>query len=372
MTNDWQLIVVVGAEGGTIKLLGKELSSGDWIFRKAVNEMSFDDVDDEPIQLEKLSKGVRTLKSTLINNSGQADSWAEALQLLDQYPWPRLIPREIHPAFGKRVWVALQNKYKQAHKNESKSFRLDRWAKYCFPGYAKQVITLATWLQNSNYTTILTGAGMSTESNIPDFRSKDGWWKNIDPRTVATIEAMENNYNLFHEFYSMRINGLKECQPHRGHEILAEWEHKGLIQAIATQNVEGFHTAAGNRHVYELHGSIRSFRCANCSKQITEEQFLNKEICNQCGGNLRPNVVVFGESLPEASWRDSISHIRKSDLVIVIGTSLEVYPASRLPKMTNGKTVYINFEVDEQNSSFDLTIKGKAGEVLQQVDELVK
>lgn len=234
------------------------------------------------------------------------------------------------------------------------------------------VRTLATWLLNSTHTTIFTGAGMSTESNIPDFRSKDGWWRNIDPRTVATTTALQNNFDLFHEFYTMRVQGLKQCSPHPGYWILVDWEKRGLVQAITTQNVDGFHIAAGNQEVYELHGSIRSFRCASCSWEVTEEQFLNKESCKHCGGNLRPNIVLFGEGLPEDSWNASISHIRRSDLVIVIGTSLEVYPASELPNMTNGKTVYINFEVDQHNRNFDLIIKGKAGEVLSQANELVK
>ena len=234
-----------------------------------------------------------------------------------------------------------------------------------------ELVTLADWLQQATHTTVLTGAGMSTESNIPDFRSKDGWWKKIDPRTVATTEAMNNNYNLFHEFYSMRINKLKECAPHKGHDILAKWEKKGLIQAIATQNVDGFHTEAGNRHVYELHGSIHNMRCATCFRSASEKQFLNKERCVHCGGKLRPGVVLFGEMLPEDSWEAALNHIRQSDLVIVIGTSLEVYPANQIPHMTNGRTVYINAEINASHIHFDLRIQGKAGEVLSQVDEIM-
>ncbi|MBU8919073.1 NAD-dependent deacylase [Bacillus sp. FJAT-29953] len=238
--------------------------------------------------------------------------------------------------------------------------------------YSEHLLTLADWLQKSKHTTILTGAGMSTESNIPDFRSKHGWWNNIDPRTVATIEALDNHYDIFHEFYSLRINLLENCLPHRGHHILAEWEQKGLIQAICTQNVDGFHSAAGSHQVYELHGSINKFRCADCSKIVSKEQFLNKEGCSQCGGKLRPNVVLFGEMLPEESWSASLSHIHKSDLVIVIGTSLEVYPASQLPQMTAGKTVYINTEMNGQNQDFGLIIQDKAGNVLAKVNEIIE
>ncbi|CAG9606852.1 NAD-dependent protein deacylase Sir2 [Pseudoneobacillus rhizosphaerae] len=219
--------------------------------------------------------------------------------------------------------------------------------------------------------TLLTGAGMSTESNIPDFRSKEGWWRKIDPRTVATTQALEDHYDLFHEFYSRRINGLKKCSPHIGHEILAHWERRGFIQAISTQNVDGFHKTAGNMNVYELHGNIHDIRCKECHSVASEEQLLSKDSCIQCGGHLRPGVVLFGESLPENSWDASLFHIRKSDLVIVIGTSLEVYPASNLPQMTNGKTVYINTEISRNRIQFDLVIKGKAGEVLRKVDELL-
>ncbi|MDQ0257842.1 NAD-dependent SIR2 family protein deacetylase [Evansella vedderi] len=371
MGNDWQTIISLGAEGGSITLLGKEQHPGQWVFKKAVNEMNFDDLEDETFQPTESTEEVRTLKSPLSNLGNEATSWEKAIKLLDHYPWPMLNPREIHPAFRKRVWIALQKEVKERYGDRIDSYRLNKWSKLCLPEYAPKIVTLSTWLKNSTHTTVLTGAGMSTESNIPDFRSKEGWWNNIDPRTVATTDALRNNYDLFHEFYSMRINGLRECTPHKGHEILADWEHKGHIQAIATQNVDGFHYAAGNENVYELHGSIHKFRCENCAKSAEEEDFLSKSNCKYCGGKLRPGVVLFGEMLPEGSWSESLSHFRKSDLVIVIGTSLEVYPASQLPQMTNGKTVYINVEVNAHNHNFDLIIEGKAGEVMKLVDELV-
>ncbi|MFD1636888.1 NAD-dependent deacylase [Evansella tamaricis] len=371
MENDWQTILSLGAEGGSITLLGKEQHSGEWVFKKAVNEMNFDDLEDESFQPTKSTEKVCTLKSPISNRGNEATSWEKAIKLLDHYPWPMLNPREVHPAFRKRVWSALQKEVKGKYGDRINSYRLKKWSSLCLPEYSPKVDTLSKWLQNSTHTTILTGAGMSTESNIPDFRSKEGWWNNIDPRTVATTDALRDDYDLFHEFYSMRINGLKQCKPNIGHDILADWEQKGLIQAIATQNVDGFHTLAGSKNIYELHGSIHKFRCGNCAMSAEEEDFLSESNCKYCGGKLRPGVVLFGEMLPEESWRDSLTHIQKSDLVIVIGTSLEVYPASQLPKMTNGKTVYINAEVDTTHHNFDLMIEGKAGEILKLVDELV-
>lgn len=228
---------------------------------------------------------------------------------------------------------------------------------------------LKEWLNHSKKTVVLTGAGMSTESGIPDFRSQSGWWKQIDPRTVATVEALEQNYSLFHAFYTRRIQALENCMPHEGHRILADWERKGLIDCVATQNVDGFHRVAGSKNVEELHGSIQTIRCQACGQSESLESFLNKESCTHCGGKLRPNVVLFGEVLPQDSWQHTIHHIQEAELVLVIGTSLEVYPVNQLPTMTKGKTVYINLEIPANVNYFDLTIEGKAKEVLQQVNE---
>lgn len=356
MSANWETIISVGAEGGSIKLLGKKSKLGEWIFKGSVNEIDYE-LDEGPLQIGR--------------NDPILYSWNEALTFLNEYPWPMLGPQDIHPDFRKQVWQALKEKLADQHIKSFLEYRFDRWIRLCFPEYSRESITLGRWLQESSYTTILTGAGMSTESNIPDFRSKDGWWKNIDPRTVATVDALHNHYDLFHEFYSKRIKSLADALPHKGHRILASWEKKGLLQAISTQNVDGFHTSVGNHKVYELHGNIRKVRCSDCAHSNNVQSFLKKESCSNCGGNLRPGVVLFGEMLPEDSWDASLSHIQNSELVIVIGTSLEVFPASQLSSLTNGKTVYINMEIDKPSNHFDLLIQGKAGEVLEQVNELL-
>lgn len=229
------------------------------------------------------------------------------------------------------------------------------------------IATLKEWLKLSQKTVVLTGAGMSTESGVPDFRSESGWWQNIDPRTVATVEALEQNYSLFYEFYKMRIENLEKVVPHEGHEILADWEKRGLVSLVATQNVDGFHQLAGSQNVEELHGSIRTIRCHRCGEQGKIAAFLQQESC-QCGGKLRPNVVLFGEDLPQTSWQKAIHAIESAELVVVIGTSLEVYPVNQLPSMTYGKTVYMNLDVVQQETQFDLTIQGKVKEILQQLE----
>ncbi|SOC22612.1 NAD-dependent deacetylase [Ureibacillus xyleni] len=231
--------------------------------------------------------------------------------------------------------------------------------------------TVRDWLETSKNTVILTGAGMSTESGIPDFRSSSGWWKNIDPHTVAHVSALENNYDLFHEFYSMRLTTLDTCEPHDGHYIIADWEKRGIVHTVTTQNVDGFHSKAGNQNVAELHGSIQKFRCAHCDAPATREAFIEKEKCVHCEGNLRPNIVLFGESLPEDSWMIALNAIREAQLVIVIGTSLEVYPVNQLPTMTKGRTVFINKDITSNANYFDLVIEGKAKEILTNINQLL-
>ncbi|MBA1334555.1 MAG: NAD-dependent protein deacetylase of SIR2 family [Firmicutes bacterium] len=235
----------------------------------------------------------------------------------------------------------------------------------------QEIKSLSHWIKASGFTVILTGAGMSTESGLPDFRSKSGWWRNIDPSTVATVDALETNYSLFHDFYSMRLKTLEACSPHEGHYILAEWEKRNLVHSIVTQNVDGFHKAAGSSRVYELHGSLRSIRCSGCGKPGTVEDFLDRVACRSCGERLRPGVVLFGEMLPQDAWECALRDIKRADLVIVIGTSLQVYPANQLPTMTKGRAVLINYEAYSGGSRFDMVLQGKARDTLIELNRII-
>ncbi|PSL42728.1 NAD-dependent SIR2 family protein deacetylase [Salsuginibacillus halophilus] len=230
-------------------------------------------------------------------------------------------------------------------------------------------VMAARWICRARHVMVVTGAGMSTESNLPDFRSKDGWWRNIDPVTVATVEALEKQYELFHAFYQARLEALYEAEPHQGHNILAKWEEVGVVSGIATQNVDGLHTAAGSEQVHELHGSIHSIRCYSCGQEAELHAFHEGRGCDSCDGKLRPGVVLFGEMLPQKAWDEALKQIEQADVVLVIGTSLEVYPANQLPWMTRGRTVYMNMELNADASAFDAVITGKAKEVLTKLDK---
>lgn len=356
MTWHEQVVLKVGAEGGSITLWGRGNAAGQWSFALERNESALADFlrDEDDMQLLTRTRSKRWL-----------DTWEEALERLNAYSWPRLHPLKVHDEFRDRVWHVVRDSGVDTR-------RLHEWREVCDVKEVdteEQIRVLANWMKNSRVTVVLTGAGMSTESGVPDFRSQSGWWRNIDPTTVATVEALEENYTLFHEFYSMRIRALEGLHLNVGHRILADLERMELVHTIATQNVDGFHQLAGSQNVSELHGSIRSCRCYDCGEGAVTEDFLQGQACIHCGGPLRPNVVLFDEMLPQDAWQKAVEAIVDAELVIVIGSSLNVYPANQLPVMTKGKTVAINLEPTAMDDKFDLVIHAKAGEVLQGIVE---
>jgi len=232
---------------------------------------------------------------------------------------------------------------------------------------------LSEWLKNSRLTVVLTGAGMSTESGLPDFRSAQaGMWNRKDPRLLASTYALQHNRDEFIEFYRYRIVSLQQCQPHQGHLILSDWEKKGLVHWIITQNVDGFHQCAGNDNVIELHGSLRTVRCQKCGKPYPSELYIREEFKCKCGGFLRPSVVLFGESLPSSAVSNAFSLAKRADLFLVLGSSLQVSPANQLPieaKRNGAKLVIVNMEPTELDVIADLVVHNeKIGNFLRRID----
>lgn len=225
-------------------------------------------------------------------------------------------------------------------------------------------------LEKANYFVVMTGAGMDTESNLPDFRGANGLWKNHDSRLLASTEALANNYDLFHEFYSHRIKALDTVKPHVGHEILAQWERSGKLKCIITQNVSGLHRAAGSQNVLELHGNIRDIYCNDCHQTASKEDFYNKASCS-CGGKLRPGVVLFGEMLPQDVFSQALEELSRADLLIILGTSLEVYPAAELPFIYPMIRCYVDL-TGRTDRRIDYLFREKAGDFLAQVQALIQ
>jgi NAD-dependent deacetylase len=235
---------------------------------------------------------------------------------------------------------------------------------------------LATLVRERQPVVVLTGAGISTESGIPDFRSATGLWAEYDPMEYATIRAFRRDPVKVWEFYALRFSVLIEAQPNAGHFALAELERRGLVEAIVTQNIDGLHQAAGSRDVLEVHGSIRTAVCLECGERVPLEQVVAAlqhrpaPPCPRCGAILKPDVVMFGELLPEAPMLRAIELARTAGLLLAVGSSLEVYPVAELPEETvaAGGTLAI---VNRGSTRFDtlaaVQIDGTAGETLAAV-----
>lgn len=221
---------------------------------------------------------------------------------------------------------------------------------------------------------VLTGAGMSTASGLPDFRGKDGFWKSKDPRLLASVSAMENNRGEFVDFYRHRMRMLEGVKPNAGHRLLAEWEDRGFLKGIITQNVDGLHQAAGSKNVQELHGNLRKVRCSSCRASFDSGVFLERSECPDCGGMLRPGVVLFGENLPDRPMEEAESLSQSAGCFLVLGSSLEVSPANGYPmiaKRSGAKLFIINMTPTHLDSLADDVIHGDIVETLEKIDKAV-
>ena len=220
------------------------------------------------------------------------------------------------------------------------------------------------------------GAGVSTESGIPDFRSSDGIFsvykgKNIPPEMIVSRSFFDRYPDEFFNFYKDRMI-YEEAKPNAAHLKLAEMEKAGKLSAIITQNIDGLHTKAGSKNVYELHGSTSRNYCVDCYKEYSTKEILDQKNdiprCYECGGIIRPDIVLYEENLSDYIIKKSINAISLADMLIIGGTSLLVYPADELIYYYSGhKLVVINKTPLELDRPIDLFIQGKIGEVLSQV-----
>ena len=219
---------------------------------------------------------------------------------------------------------------------------------------------------------VLTGAGISTESGIPDFRSDTGIWAEVDPFEVASIQAFRRDPARVWSFYRHRIHALLAAEPNAGHRALAELERRGLVRALVTQNIDMLHTRAGSVDVVEVHGSIRFAECLACLWRegldgvLAQLEDADVPTCAQCGEVLKPGVTLFGELLPPGALERATELARAAGLVLVVGSSLEVWPVAGLP--LEGRAFAI---VNRGPSALDdqalLRVDGGAGETLASV-----
>jgi NAD-dependent deacetylase len=232
---------------------------------------------------------------------------------------------------------------------------------------------LAELIRGRQPCVVLTGAGVSTESGIPDFRSPTGLWAQVDPMEYASLQAFQADPEKVWRFYAPRIEMLTGAEPNAAHRALAELERRGLVQAVVTQNIDLLHERAGSREVIEVHGSIRTATCPDCRAVHPLEEVLAlleaapPPACRECGAVLKPDVVFFGELLPEAAIDRAYALAREGALMLVVGSALEVHPVADLPLETlraGGLLAIVNRGPTALDERAELKIDGSAGETL--------
>ena len=227
---------------------------------------------------------------------------------------------------------------------------------------------LAQLLRGAHRAVFFGGAGVSTESSIPDFRSTDGLyrqqWK-YPPETILSHDFFQLKTEEFFDFYRKKLL-FPDARPNPAHEALAELEKRGILSAVITQNIDGLHQAAGSRNVIELHGSVLRNHCTRCRRGYSLEDVMRKigvPRCD-CGGVIKPDVVLYGESLPMDAMESALREIDRSDLLIIGGTSLSVYPAAGFVQGYAGKLCIINRSPTPMDEQADLLINAPIGETL--------
>jgi NAD-dependent deacetylase len=241
---------------------------------------------------------------------------------------------------------------------------------------------LAELIRGSSCTVALTGAGVSVPSGIPDFRTPEtGQWANVDPMEVAHIDVFERDPARFWSYYRPRFQSLGDKRPNGAHEALAELERRGLLTGVITQNIDRLHRVAGSRNVVEVHGSIATSSCRACETSYAVEQVetlfdaAGVAICTSCGGAVKPDVVLFGELLPEEAMRRAQALAAQAELMLCIGSSLIVHPAAGLPQLTlaaGGRLAIVTKSATPYDGEAELKLDGEVdaelGAVLAALD----
>lgn len=238
---------------------------------------------------------------------------------------------------------------------------------------SEEIKLLQKWIDESNKIVFFGGAGVSTESGVPDFRSVDGLYNqkyDYPPEEILSHTFYRRKPEEFYRFYRDKML-YTDVKPNKAHLKLAELEEKGKLTAVVTQNIDGLHQAAGSKKVYELHGSVLRNYCEECHKFFDMQYIIDSDSvpkCDKCGGGVKPDVVLYEEGLDMNTMNGALKAISEADMLIIGGTSLAVYPAAGLIDYYRGsKLVLINMSKTPMDSRADLVIYEKIGEVLSSI-----
>ncbi len=246
----------------------------------------------------------------------------------------------------------------------------------------QDIRTAAQWIHESEKIVVFTGAGISTESGIPDFRSPGGIWSkyNSDDLTYQKFRSDEKYRRIYWEYDKARYPAMRDALPNAAHEAVVEIERSGRLLALITQNIDGLHERAGNSRdkIFELHGTVKYVTCLDCHTRWVREDItdmmerdgIEVPYCESCGGPLKCATIAFGQSLPQETLEQSFEHARECDLMITVGSSLVVQPANLLPveaKRSGARLILVNMTPTPYDRIMDLVITGGAGDAMSAI-----
>jgi NAD-dependent deacetylase len=246
------------------------------------------------------------------------------------------------------------------------------------PANLEPIHHAADLIKKSRHTVALTGAGISTPSGIPDFRSPGvGLWTRVEPMEVASLTAFRHNPEQFYRWFQPLAVQVRSAQPNSAHIALAKLQVAGYVSTIITQNIDGLHTRAGAANVLEVHGSLDTLSCTNCYRKVPSVTVIEEYIdhctvphCPSCGSVLKPDIILYEEQLPVAIWNKAEMACQKCDLMLVVGTSLEVMPSAKLPiqAMDHGaQLVIVNNAETFMDVRANIVIHADVAEILPQI-----
>jgi len=244
----------------------------------------------------------------------------------------------------------------------------------------EQAVTL---IRDANCIVAFSGAGISTEAGIPDFRSKGGLWENQELMELMSASGFRRDPAAFYRASLQTLPNIHRARPTAAHRLVAELETQGKLSAVVTQNIDGLHQAAGSQTVYEVHGNFRTGRCVNCRASYgvgemaafydrIERGEIELPLCSKCQSPIKPDVVLFGDLLPFEVWDRAVAAVRQCDLMLTLGSSLIVYPAAELPKiaLTHGaKLIIANREGTDYDPMASVVVRGQLGDFARVVME---
>ncbi len=237
--------------------------------------------------------------------------------------------------------------------------------------YAEKLEQLAALIKKNERFFVLTGAGISTASGVPDFRSPGtGLWEKVDPIATSSVEVLYSNPRLFYESAFSRFAKISSAEPNSGHFMLSRLEELGYLQGLITQNIDGLHVRAGSKNVWEVHGHLRSGYCLGCKMKYPFEELVQQvelkripPVCHNCHSMLRPEVVLFGDPMPPIFFELSQKIQSDCDFMLVVGSSLVVYPVADLPRLA-GKMAIINNQPTDYDRRSEVVIREDISQVL--------